>query len=118
MVAIADTFDALTSERPSRCALADGALAVIHASAGELFDAELVDAFASVVGRGSDVGQRDVQGTWDAIQLERLHQQPRVSHLAAPAAAHEPAELLVQRPAPPRRLFLHRAERPQVALDG
>jgi putative two-component system response regulator len=119
MVAIADAFDAMTSERPYRAARsADEALAVIRAAAGELFDAELVDAFASVAVCGSDVRQRDVQGTWDAIQLEHLHQQPGVSHLAAAAAAHEPAELLVQRPAPPRRLFLQRAERPQVAMDG
>jgi len=119
MVAIADTFDALTSERPYRAARpAEDALAVIHASAGELFDAELVDAFTTVVAGGSDVGQRDVQGTWHAVELERVDQQPRVAHLAAAAAAHEPAELLLQRPAPPRGLLLQRAERHQIALDG
>jgi len=119
MVAIADTFDALTSERPYRAARpAEDALAVIHASAGELFDADLVDAFTTVVAGGSDVGQRDVQGTWHAVELERVDQQPRVAHLAAAAAAHEPAELLLQRPARPRGLLLQRAERHQIALDG
>jgi len=119
MVAIADTFDALTSERPYRAARpAEDALAVIHASAGELFDAELVDAFTTVIAGGSDVGQRDVQGTWHAVELERVDQQPRVAHLAAAAAAHEPAELLLQRPAPPGGLLLQRAERHQIALDG
>jgi HD-GYP domain-containing protein (c-di-GMP phosphodiesterase class II) len=119
MVAIADTFDALTSERPYRVARpAEDALAVIHASAGELFDAELVDAFTTVIAGGSDVGQRDVQGTWHAVELERVDQQPRVAHLAAAAAAHEPAELLLQRPAPPGGLLLQRAERHQIALDG
>ena len=119
IVAIADTFDALTSVRPYRAARsADDALAVIQASAGELFDAELVDAFTTVVAGGSDVGQHDCEGTWDALGLERVDQQPCVAHLAAPTAAHEPAELFVQRTASPGGLLLERAERSQVTVDG
>jgi putative two-component system response regulator len=119
IVAIADTFDALTSVRPYRSARsADQALAVIQEAAGELFDAELVDAFTTVVASRSDLGQHDGQGTWDAFGVKRADQHLCVAHLAAAAAAHEPAELFVHRAASPGGLLLQGAKRSQVAVDG
>ena len=117
MVAITDTYDALTSDRPYRGSHApDDALCVIQASAGELFDPDLVDAFVSVIEADSDVRQRHVEWARDPARLEGRDQDAGVPDLAAAAAAQEPAELLARGASAPRRLFLQRPEGPQVAM--
>ena len=48
IVAVADVFDALTSERPYRPPMSHGeALAYLDAERGKAFDPEVVDAFAA-----------------------------------------------------------------------
>jgi HD-GYP domain-containing protein (c-di-GMP phosphodiesterase class II) len=48
MLAVADAFDAMTSDRPYRCAMAvDAALIELQANAGKQFDPRLVEAFIS-----------------------------------------------------------------------
>jgi GAF domain-containing protein len=50
IIAVADTFDAMTSNRPYRAALArDTAIEEIRSSAGTQFDPQVVDAFVSIV---------------------------------------------------------------------
>ena len=50
IIAVADTFDAMTSTRPYRAALTrDTAISEIRNSAGTQFDPEVVDAFLSIV---------------------------------------------------------------------
>lgn len=50
IVAIADTFDAMLADRPYRTPLAPtAAIAELRRCAGEQFDAELVEAFASIL---------------------------------------------------------------------
>lgn len=118
MVAITDTYDALTSD-PYRASHApDEALGVIQASAGELYDPDLVDALVSVVETDSHVRQRDVEWARHPVELDSLDQRPGVADLAAAAAAEEPAELFTGGTPAPRRLFLQRPERRQIALGG
>src|SRR5438034_11694602 len=50
------------------------------------------------------------------FQVERVDEQARIADLPAPAAAHEPPQLLLHRPALPRGLLLKRPERAQIAL--
>src|SRR4029453_15800046 len=65
---------------------------------------------------GSDVSKHSVEGTRHVGEIQRLDEQARVADLPAPAAAHEPAELICQRLPPPGRLLLKRAERAEVAV--
>ena len=60
--------------------------------------------------------QHAVEGARHPGEVERLDEQARVADLAAAAAAHETAKLLVARPSLPRRLFLEGAEGAEVAL--
>jgi putative two-component system response regulator len=119
MVAITDTYDALTSDRPYRASHAtDDALGVIQASAGKLYDPDLVGALVSVIEADSHVRQRDVEWPRHPVELDRLDQDPGVPDLAAAAAAEEPAELLTGGTPAPRRLLLQRPERREIALGG
>ncbi len=53
IIAIADTYDAITSERPYRSARAiEIAIAELEAGAGTQFDAQLVDVFVDLARRG------------------------------------------------------------------
>jgi putative two-component system response regulator len=53
IVAVADTFDAMTSERPYRPgAPLDATLAELRRCAGHQFDPDPVDAFVAIIGRG------------------------------------------------------------------
>ena len=119
MVAITDTYDALTSDRPYRGSHPPGdALCVIQAAAGELYDPDLVDAFVTVIEADSDVRQRHVERAGRTLGIESRDQDAGVPDLAAAAAAQEPAQLLPRGASAPRRLFLQRPERPQVAMGG
>ena len=60
---------------------------------------------------------RGWSGCRRGVRLECLDQQPRVADLAAAAAAHEAAQLLLDRLVAPGRLLLQRAERAEVAVD-
>ncbi len=59
IVAVADVFDALTSERPYKQAWSEAdALAYLHAETGSFFDPEVVDAFVAVLDQVREVRQR------------------------------------------------------------
>src|SRR5262249_1359330 len=62
----------------------------------------------------SDVPKNAVERSRHAHGVERLDEVARVARLAAAAAAHEPAQLLVHRPAPPLGLLLQRAEGAEI----
>ena len=51
------------------------------------------------------------------VEVERFHEQARVSNLPTAAAAHEAAKLLLERPSLPRGLLLERAERSEVSVS-
>ena len=54
ILAIADAFDAMTSDRPYRKALSlDVAVAELHDNAGSQFDPEIVDVFSQVIEEGT-----------------------------------------------------------------
>ena len=57
-----------------------------------------------------------VKGPRHLGEVKRVDEQPRVSDLAAAAAAHEAPKLLLDRPSLPRRLFLEGAEGSKVSL--
>src|SRR4051812_40780282 len=65
----------------------------------------------------SDGREHAVERRGHACRIERVDEQAGVARLAPAAAAHEAMELLLARPAAPRRLLLQRAERVQVTLD-
>lgn len=53
VLAVADAFDAMTSNRPYRCGLdIDAAVRVIRGEAGRQFDPLVVEAFLRVLARG------------------------------------------------------------------
>jgi HD-GYP domain-containing protein (c-di-GMP phosphodiesterase class II) len=53
VLAVADAFEALTSDRPYRPALSSGeALAELRRTAGEHHEPQIVEALASILGRG------------------------------------------------------------------
>jgi HD-GYP domain-containing protein (c-di-GMP phosphodiesterase class II) len=57
IVAIADVYDALTSDRPYRCALpAEGAVSHLRREGGHTLDGDLVELFVAVVGGGGPPG--------------------------------------------------------------
>ena len=57
IVAVADVYDALVSDRPYRRALPPrAALRHLHEEAGRSLDGELVDLFAGMMVRGADIG--------------------------------------------------------------
>jgi len=54
ILAIADAFDAMTSDRPYRKALSlDMAVAELHDNAGSQFDPEIVTVFSQVIEEGT-----------------------------------------------------------------
>ena len=73
VLAIADCYDALTSDRPYRAALSHAsAMAMIQQRRGSMYDADLVDAFLRIVERtrfgpartGAVRGQSQVNSPW------------------------------------------------------
>jgi len=59
IVAVADVFDALTSERPYKPAWSEAdALAYLHAETGSFFDPDVIDAFGAVLDPIREVRQR------------------------------------------------------------
>src|SRR5207247_7886620 len=62
------------------------------------------------------VREHTVERARDLFEVERVDEQARVADLPAPAAAHEPAWLLLHRPALPRALLLQRPGRAAIAL--
>ena len=60
--------------------------------------------------------KHEVERPWHTAEIERLDEQPAVSDLPAPAAAHEAPKLLLGRPSSPLGLLLEGAERSKVAL--
>jgi putative nucleotidyltransferase with HDIG domain len=71
VLAIADCYDALTSDRPYRRALShDSAIAMIHERRGTMFDPQMTDAFLRIIWRLRPASANVRPWT---------HQQPRVS---------------------------------------
>ena len=66
--------------------------------------------------RAQTNAQHAVERPRHAREVERLDEQRGVADLPAAAAPEEPAQLLLDRPSPPRRLLLQRPERAEVAL--
>jgi hypothetical protein len=90
VIAVADTFDALTTNRPYQHAhTPDEALSIIHNLAGKRLDPKAVDAITAVYRRGE-------------IRIQRLTVRPAVPPAAVNAAATpstQPAETPVAVPA-------------------
>jgi putative two-component system response regulator len=96
IVAVADVFDAVTSDRPYRPALSIAeALGIVEAGAGSHFDPEVVDAFVSSLddildvlpGREHDRARDHPQG--DRGQDRPVGEEHLVWFLARSAPAHE-----------------------------
>jgi len=65
VLAIADCYDALTSDRPYRRALAhNSAIAMIHERRGSMFDPEMTDAFMQIVWRMRPASAGHQSATW------------------------------------------------------
>jgi len=70
VIAVADSFDAMTTDRPYRRALSVAtAVAELHRVAGSQLDAAFVDAFASLIGRGLIIPPPPVASDLDFEQL-------------------------------------------------
>jgi hypothetical protein len=67
---------------------------------------------------GRHEGEDLIQRPWGVGEIQCLDEQARVANLAAGSAAHEAAQLLFPRPAPPGALLLQGAKRSQLTLGG
>lgn len=72
IVAVADVYDALTSKRPYKEAMArDRALEIMRSERGVHFDAEVLDAFLDIQSEIADIGERHSGDDVDLLQALR-----------------------------------------------
>jgi putative nucleotidyltransferase with HDIG domain len=81
VIAVADSFDAMTSDRPYRLAMpVEHAVAILYAGRWHQWDGEIVDAFLRVIWK-----QEPARGTMDAASAPPLRS---CRQLSVPAASH------------------------------
>src|SRR5437773_6007983 len=72
---------------------------------------------SAVDDRGSNMcGEHAVEGRRYPIEVQRLDEEARIAGLAPAAAAHEAAQLILDRSSSPLDLFLERSKRRQVSV--
>lgn len=62
------------------------------------------------------IGENSVEWSRDAVEIERVDEDAGVADLAAPAAAHEPAQLFLDGTATPRRHLLEGPEAMEITV--